>query len=196
MSRKIVEQLVSGTMLDRIQAYYRYGEEKVPLSEEDEAHLIILEHIRDLWKLDNDEVQTKSKIVSQYGISERQAHNWLQDAKLVWALSQKFNYTFELALQKERIEKAFTMAIASSDAKMMKAALDSNFEWMELSRKDAERNAPQSDKNLTIIFHMDFSQFMSSEQMERAKSRLEEIKILAHKRFKNIEDAEYTAVSS
>lgn len=195
MSRKIVEQLVSGTMLDRIQAYYRYGEEKVPLSEEDEAHLIILEHIRDLWKLDNDEVQTKSKIVSQYGISERQAHNWLQDAKLVWALSQKFNYTFELALQKERIEKAFTLAIAGSDAKMMKAALESNAEWMELSRKDAERNAPQSDKNLTIIFHMDFSQFMSSEQMERAKSRLEEIKILAHKRFKNIEDAEYTAVS-
>lgn len=186
---KLLKNLENGTMLDYINAYYRHGE-KVFIDDETMKHLEMLEYIRDLWLVDKDEVTVRNKIVTMYNISNSQAHNYIQDAKLIWALSQRFNYTFELAIQKERIERAFAMGFSNKDAKLLKSAFEANEKWMEMSRKDAERNKPQAEKNISIVFHMDFTQFMSPEQMETAKARIIEIKEKARKKFKDFEEAE------
>lgn len=192
MVSKLVQSIEQGTALDRIKDFYRRGEVKAPLSVEDEEYLEKIEWIRDLWLEHKAEAMVSNLVINKWPeISKRQAYNWIDDAKAIWALSQKFDYTYELAVQKMRIEKSFEMAITNEDPKMMKAALDANAQWLELARKDAERNRPEASMSITFLFHMDFSAWMSKEQFESDKQELEKLRELANKKYKYVEDAEF-----
>ena len=190
MSRKVIEELMaSENPFDRIQCYFRYGEPRVVLSASDMTYLKQIEHVKDMWFEDNDEILTRNKIIENYGVSQRHAYQLLQDAKKIWALTEDFDYGAELLLLKRRIDTAFIQAQSAGDGKIWHAAFRANLEWLEKMNKYKTESQPDEPKNITIIFHMDFRKIGVTDEM-MAEFELEyktKIEPYVKKKFKDAE---------
>ena len=151
-------QLEDGSVFDHIQLYYRHGEAKVQLTDDEREYLERIEYVKDLWLADNDEVMTRNKIMQEYDISQRHAYNLIADAKKIWALTVRFDYYYELCAQKRWIDLAFRAAKEGNDGKLYKAAFDSNFEWMKKMREYQMDNVASEPRTFIIVNHGDYTE--------------------------------------
>jgi len=169
-----MEQLEDGSIFDRIQLYYRHGEVKVQLTDDEKEYLERIEYVKDQWLADNDEIMTRNKIMTHYDISQRHAYNLIADARKIWALTVRFDYYYELCAQKRWIDHAFKAAKEGNDGKLFKAAFDANFEWMEKMRKYQLENVADEPKTFIIINHGDYTELgVSHETMAEWREKIE-----------------------
>ncbi|MCW3127202.1 MAG: hypothetical protein JWO03_2860 [Bacteroidetes bacterium] len=179
--------MASSNPFDHITCYFRYGEHKVDLSPADMTYLKQIEHVKDMWFTDNDEVLTRNKVVDHYGVSERQAYAMIQDAKRIWALTENFDYWGELLLMKRQTETAIIQAKNESDGKIYNAAFRAKLDIIDRMKKYQDDNRPDEPKNTTIIFHMDYTKIgVTHEMMAEFEERYEkEIAPFVKKKFKD-----------
>lgn len=181
--------MASDNVYDHIQCYFKFGDGKVELSASDMHYLAQIERVKEMWFEDNDEVMTRNKVIAEYGCSPRQAYILIQDAKKIWALTEDFDYGAELLLLKRRIDTAFIQAQHLADGKIWNAAFKANLDWIEKMRKYKLDSQPDEPKNITIIFHMDYTKIGVTEEMmaEFELKYKQEIEPYVKRKFKDVE---------
>lgn len=189
--QRILEAFDSDNPMDRIKLFYRYGEAKVELSEDDQEYLARLRHVRDMWLADGSEKETIRKTSEVYNLSIPTAENILADAKYLWSLSQKYDHNLELLLIRKWIDETYDTARLNGDGKTQVNAIKAKQEWAESMRLEQERTKGNEILTINIHYTMDFSEFMSKEQHEEL---MNEVKNVIYKKAmsrQKIEDAEY-----
>ena len=195
---RALSKLEDGSYFDRITEFIRYGETK-PLNEDDKLIFERIEYTKNLLLQHKDQalvIQILRREDMFKGLKLAQLYNYVADAKALYALFELFNTSYELLIQKERIDRAFKLAEEWQDSKLYASAMDENRKWIEEMRKEQLRTVTDEDKPYTFVFHMDFTQIgVTHQEMDEWTAEVQEIKRKARLKFPNaqeITDVKYT----
>lgn len=186
---KALQKLEDGSYFDRIVDFVRYGEKKA-LNGDDKLIFERIERIKDIlihYKDTSYVVRIIRNEPDFKELSTAQLYNYVNDAKVLYALFEKFNLHYELMLQKSWIDKTLRIAEEEKDARMMKAGLDENRKWILMMDEEQRRSQVKEERSYTFIFHMDFKQIgVTDEVMAEWTGELNEIKRLARQKYKEV----------
>lgn len=204
-SSKEIAKILEGSYYDNIVAYIRFGD-KVTLCDEHKEIFRRIERAEALWLHHKDDrmvvklLMREMKDENGRELSQRQAYNYLNDAKSLFVLMDSFDEVAELLILKQRINKAFDLAESDGKAygKLYGSALMSYQEWIERMRLAKERLKPDEPKVITHIYHTDWRELVDEPTMQTWKEEMKVIKQQARSKYKSevkaeeIKDVEYT----
>lgn len=196
-SSKAVGQLIEGSYYDNIVAFLRYGS-KVELCAAHKEIFRRIERAEKLWLHHKDDrmvvklLMRELKDENNKPVSQAQAYNYLNDAKSLFVLMDSFDEVAELLILKQRINKAFELAMndGKNYNKLYSAAMMAQSEWIRDMRLAKERIKPESQKTITNIYHNDWRELVDEPTMLSWRLEIDVIKKQAKSKYRNEVKAE------
>lgn len=197
---KTIENFVNGSLIDRVAGTFIFGSERMGLSELESKRLQEVEMALDIL----DQVSGNQNIAikklqnhPQLKCSYTQAYNLLQDAKFVMPLIHDFDFSFELIIKKQRLEKAISACVDEKDFYTMAKLEEIHTKVIEsMERLISKKKKPEK---IVINLHMDLTRLgISADLYQEWTKELHETIIPSVKRkYKgyDIQDAEFESIS-
>ena len=167
--------------LDRILGAMAYGEDKIELSEPELERLRHAELALDLLEEHNG---NKRLVVASLmerpvnPLSRTTAYQACTDAQYLFGYITSFDYSFELLLKKNRLEKAINKAEKSGDFKTMSLLEKEHTAVLEYLRLENERRRPDDPKQLNWILHGDYTkQGWNEDEWQAANAEIDNVLI-------------------
>jgi hypothetical protein len=192
-----VQKLLDGSYYDRIVAFVRYGSERAPLNPDDKVIFDRIERAKDLWVHHQDDRMVINMLMTEFGVRQAQAYNYLADSKAIHALFIKFDYMAEMLLELERINRFLASAEQkdSPHAKRADALFEQKRRLMQDIRDEQLRMKPDEPKQIHFHYHLDWTKLpgVNNELLDEWNKEFDEMEKRSRNRS-GIEatDVEYT----
>jgi len=147
--------------LDAILGSMVYSEDQFPLTEAQLERFRCAEEALELLEEHNG---NKTMVVSAFmtrptrKLNRTDAYRACNDAQVLFGFITTFDYSFELLLKKNRMEKAISILKDKGDYKTAALMEKEHTQVLEYLRLENERRRPDDMKELEFVFHSDFKQ--------------------------------------
>lgn len=126
----------SGTTIDRIWAWYVFGDDKIELSDKENEIKQRLSEVFSLLCNYHSPEQAKPIVISRFGISESQFYRDIRDSKRLFGDVTESSKSADRYIYSELAMKTFQLAAKEKDVKGMNMALANLIKIKELDKSD------------------------------------------------------------